>query len=212
MSTLRQAAAIWEFGGLKPRKITLILALVLFTLSGSAPAAVFSYFSNGPFNNNGGAGAGIIPDASAMGLSDSCSFRDQPPAITLVSLSVTLQGGFGSDLSGYLRMGNEPNSPYADLTPTLQGQVLDQNFPTTFTVDLTDHFDASNPNVVWTLFFADSSAAGQTTLSSWNLYVTSEVPEPITWALIIFGTIFTTAGLFRRYGQKRLGWWFRVSK
>lgn len=184
------------------RKINLIVALALFTLGGSAPAALYSYSSSGPFNNNGGAGSGIIPDNSAIGLSDSGSFHDQPPAITLVSLSVTLQGGFGSDLSGYLRMGNELTSPHADLTPTLKGLALTDSSATTFTLDLTGSFASLNPNATWTLFFADSSAGGQTTLNNWTLNVTSVVPEPITWALIVFGTIFTTMGLLRRPGQR----------
>jgi subtilisin-like proprotein convertase family protein len=44
-------------------------------------------------------------------------------------------------------------------------------------------------NGTWTLFLADMAAGGgQSTLVSWGLNV-SVVPEPATWALIIFGAL-----------------------
>jgi len=46
------------------------------------------------------------------------------------------------------------------------------------------NYDGSNPNGVWTLFIADLSAGGQSTLVSWGLSVVT-VPEPQTWT--IFG-------------------------
>jgi len=45
--------------------------------------------------------------------------------------------------------------------------------------------DGKNPNGIWTLFLADMSGGDTSTLVSWGLDV-SVVPEPITWALMIF--------------------------
>src|SRR5262249_46874696 len=47
-------------------------------------------------------------------------------------------------------------------------------------------FDSLDPNGTWTIFFADMSSGAQSTLISWGLEV-QPVPEPVTWALIIFG-------------------------
>jgi len=44
------------------------------------------------------------------------------------------------------------------------------------------NYYGSNPNGVWTLFLADLSGGGQSTLVSWGLSVVT-VPEPQTWTL-----------------------------
>ena len=48
----------------------------------------------------------------------------------------------------------------------------------------------------WTLFLADLSAGDQSTLVSWDLSI-SVVPEPVTWALMIFGGVLGAVGLAR---------------
>lgn len=45
------------------------------------------------------------------------------------------------------------------------------------------NLDGLNPNGVWTLFIADLSPGGQSTLVSWGLTVVT-VPEPQTWTLL----------------------------
>lgn len=175
-------------------------------LAASLPASAALYYSSsGPFNNNGDAGAGIIPDNSSIGLSDSHTFSGEATEIQSVSLSITLQGGFSSDLSGYLRMGNLESSPYADLTSTIHSYTLSAGTPTLITFELND-FVNGNPNTTWTLFFADDSPGGQTTLNSWILDVTpvTPVPEPITWAMLSFGALFGGLQL-RRYLRSRAG-------
>jgi subtilisin-like proprotein convertase family protein len=47
-------------------------------------------------------------------------------------------------------------------------------------------FADTNPNGVWTLFLADVTAGGQSTIVSWNLDIVT-APEPQTWLLGIAG-------------------------
>jgi hypothetical protein len=185
-------------------KIKFYTVSLLLALSLSA-SATLSFTSSGPFNNNGGAGAGIIPDNSIIGLSDSHTFSGELTSITAVILSVTLQGGFGTDLTGYLRMGNQTSSPYYDLTTTLHELTLSANTPTTFTVDsstLSTYFNSQDPNTTWTLFFADNSPGGQSTLNGWSLDITA-VPEPVNIAMVIFGVMLVGVGVARWYLRAR---------
>jgi hypothetical protein len=52
-------------------------------------------------------------------------------------------------------------------------------------------------NGTWTLFLADMSGGEVTTLVSWGLDV-SVVPEPATWALLLFGAVAGVTVLVRR--------------
>ena len=56
----------------------------------------------------------------------------------------------------------------------------------------------------WTLFLADMSAGDQSTLVSWGLNV-SVVPEPTTWALLIFCGGFLVMGVARRLRRDVVG-------
>ena len=56
----------------------------------------------------------------------------------------------------------------------------------------------------WTLFLADMSAGDQSTLVSWGLNV-SVVPEPATWALLIFCSGFLVMGVARRLRRDVVG-------
>lgn len=49
-------------------------------------------------------------------------------------------------------------------------------------------FNNHNANGTWTLFLADMANGDQSLLVSWGLDITV-VPEPATWALIIFGAL-----------------------
>jgi subtilisin-like proprotein convertase family protein len=71
------------------------------------------------------------------------------------------------------------------------GRAIDpRSTPTVFdattpTADLSA-FNSTVQNGQWTLFIADLSAGGQSTLVSWGLTVVT-VPEPQTWAMILGG-------------------------
>lgn len=58
-------------------------------------------------------------------------------------------------------------------------------------------FNNTTPNGTWTLFIADLSGGGQSTLVSWGLTV-STVPEPQTWAMLAGG-----AGMLLMFRRRR---------
>src|SRR5689334_12312175 len=57
-------------------------------------------------------------------------------------------------------------------------------------------FNGLDPNGDWTIFFADLSSGGQSTLLSWSLEIDA-VPEPVTCALGIFLGIFASVGVVK---------------
>jgi subtilisin-like proprotein convertase family protein len=63
-------------------------------------------------------------------------------------------------------------------------------------------FNGLNPNGTWTLFLADLSGGETSTLVSWGLDIEA-VPEPTTWALVGFGTIFLVSGGARVVRRRR---------
>ena len=80
---------------------------VLLALSLSAHGALYTFDAPGD---------GVIPDNSFIGLSDAHTLSGLPNSITTVMLRFTLAEGFGTDLNGYLRLGNLVSSPAYDLT------------------------------------------------------------------------------------------------
>ncbi|HEV2696098.1 MAG TPA: PEP-CTERM sorting domain-containing protein [Verrucomicrobiae bacterium] len=60
-------------------------------------------------------------------------------------------------------------------------------------------FNNVNPNGSWTLFLADVSSGGQSTLVNWGLTVVT-VPEPQTWAMLAGGA--ATLLMFRRRARR----------
>src|ERR1035441_10236527 len=96
---------------IEPMKIKLYTVILLLALGLSANATLFTF--SGPFADNG-AGAGVIPDNNIIGLGDSHTLSGLDFSISSMILSVTLQHGVATDLSGYLRLGNLSGSPYPD--------------------------------------------------------------------------------------------------
>jgi subtilisin-like proprotein convertase family protein len=171
-------------------KFCIVGLLLAFGLS--ARATLYTY----------GGGAAAIPDNSTIGLTDAQTLGGLGTSITDVTLTLVLQGGFAGDLQGYLRLGNLADSTAYNLTSLIQGQTLSESAPTSYSIDLTTSFASQNPNNTWTLFFADTSPGGNTTLNSWSLDINA-VPEPITMALPIFGALVLTTGLVRRFISRR---------
>lgn len=95
--------------------------------------------------------------------------------------------------------------PVGALTGTWasDGENVDPNSGLTGTVSPTAtlaSLDGTDPNGTWTLFIADLSGGGQSTLLDWRLNITS-VPEPGTWAMGVIGGIFILVGVHRRQGR-----------
>lgn len=156
---------------------------------------------------NGGAAIGAIADNSTIGLTDAHTVGGLGSSLTTLTLTFVLQGGFASDLSGYLRLGDSSSSPYYDLTTLIQSQTLTESAANTYTIDFATTgfgtaFNGQNPNGTWTLFFADTSAGGTSTLNGWSLNITA-VPEPVNVALGAFGLGLTGVTGIRWYCTRR---------
>ena len=185
-------------------KLQIYLASLVLACNLSAPAAIVYPGA-----------AAAIPDNNSIGLMQTLTVGGLNNSITTASLSFQLQGGFGTDLTGYLRLGSVPGlSPAYDLTSLVQAQtVISGTTPVNFTVDVSSTFAAQNPNAVWTLFLVDTSSGGQTTLNGWSLNITagtgvSPVPEPVNIALGVFCgllglvTLGRSASVQRMFGKR----------
>ena len=80
------------------------------------------------------------------------------------------------------------NSPLGDFTSTSQTAGL-------------GGLNGLSANGTWTLFLADVAGGDMRTLVSWGVDI-SVVPEPITWALMIFGAALTAVALRRRQAAR----------
>jgi len=113
--------------------------------------------------------------------------------------SVTLNDSALSDIHLYGGNGD------AQLTGTWQpdarnvdpAMVLDTSTRSSFL----NAFQGLDLNGTWTLFAADVSGGGQSTLVSWELEVTA-VPEPVPVALGVFGGLVMMASLSGRIRRK----------
>ncbi len=148
---------------------------------------------------------GIIPDNSTIGLNSSYTVSGLATSISDLTLTIVLQGGASSDLSGYLRLGNTGSSPSYNLTSLIQA-TAEAPGGTTYAINFTttgfqSAFNGQNPNDTWTLFFADMVPGDTSTLNGWSLDITA-VPEPVNVAMAVFGTIAVIVGGVRRYRQR----------
>src|ERR1019366_8360819 len=114
---------------------------LLLALSISAQAALFTY----------GGGNAVIPDNDTTGLTEpmSPSVSGLGNSISSVTLNFTLAGDFGTDLTGYLRLGNLTTSPSYSLTSLVQGYPTLSAGGVPFSVDVTSAFSGYNPNDTW---------------------------------------------------------------
>jgi hypothetical protein len=178
-------------------KTKVCLASLMLALSFPAGGALYSFGTL-----NGGPAIGAIPDNSTIGFSDARTLSGLGTSLTDVTLTFVLQGGFASDLSGYLRLGNLTDSSAYDVTSLVQSQTLSESTPVTYSVDFGTTFVAQNPNNPWTLYFGDQSPGGATTLEGWSLEITA-VPEPVNVALGVFGGVTGLIALARAKPVKR---------
>lgn len=145
--------------------------------------------------------SGVIPDNNIIGLTDvrDLSGEDMLHLINTTYLTLNFSSGtFVGDLHGFLRLGDTVTSPSANFNMgAVQNGVA---------MDLSSTFYGCNPNSNWTLFLADGDPAGISTLVSWELNIglgTTPVPEPIHYALGIFGLVFVGVRVGRFYSTRR---------
>ncbi len=171
-----------------------------------------------------------IPDGNPVGAVFTGSVSDAPGGSTVGSLSVTLNitGGYNGDLYAYLVapsgsmvvLMNQPGvttgNPFgfsgSGFNVTLSDTGTDGNIQTfsetpggVVTGSLTAAGTLANVNGssidgTWTLFFADESSGGGTSvLNSWSLGITTPVPEPMTVALGSFAALLAATALVLRF-------------
>jgi hypothetical protein len=173
--------------------ISLLLALSL-----SAQAGIIYTYGDGTVNT-------AIPDNNTLGLTELLTINNitEPASISMVMLNFTLAGGFGTDLTGYLRLGNLSGSPSYSLTSLIQADPTISSGGVTFNVDVSSAFTGQDPNNTWTLFFADQSTGGTTTLNNgWSLDIEA-VPEPVNMALGIFGGLMGVVVVARSFKKAK---------
>ncbi len=146
-----------------------------------------------------------IADNSTVGTGDQLAFNvTQSGVLQGLTLNFGLQGGFASDLTGYLRFGNTVSAPFYDLTSLIQAGTLSAGSPTSYSIGFTtpgfqSAFNGVNPNGTWTLFLADTSAGGVSTLQNWQLSMDIvAVPELETWIAAALAGVFGAFWLNRQ--------------
>ena len=88
-------------------------------------------------------------------------------------------GGYPGDLNG----GGQLTGKWAPDGRTIDPLSVASAFDAGPTGNTLTSLDGANPNGDWTLFIADLSGGGQSTIVSWGLTVMT-VPEPQTWTLL----------------------------
>jgi subtilisin-like proprotein convertase family protein len=122
--------------------------------------------------------------------------------------NVTFSDAAGADIHSY-QNGSFTLNGNGQLTGTWQpdGRAVDPSgaMDTDARTATLASFLGGNPNGTWTLFLMDASTGGQSTLNSWSLSI-DVVPEPATWAMLIFaggaGAIFSLRWLAARRRQR----------
>jgi subtilisin-like proprotein convertase family protein len=91
-------------------------------------------------------------------------------------------GGPGS----YTLVGGQLTGTWAPDGRAIDPQSAPGAFDAASTAANLGQFNSLNPNGSWTLFLADVSGGGQSTLVNWGMTVVT-VPEPQTWAMLAGG-------------------------
>jgi hypothetical protein len=106
---------------------------------------------------------------------------------------------FGSAGSGFnvtLSDSGTVNGDIHNATGAPTGTWLADQYAGANSLNTTFAGAGNTANGTWTLFLADLSGSDQSTLVNWGLAI-SVVPEPVTWALLIFGGGLILVGICR---------------
>ena len=200
---------------------TRILIAALVVAWGTCPAQDVTWSQSGLSDT--------IPEGNPVGISFATSISSAPgESVQNVTVDLNTTGGYNGDLIAYLVSPNGTEVSLLNLPGVTTGNPFG-NAGSGFSITLADDnsaitaatgtpgatvtgtyaaagslssFAGSAINGTWTLFFADTSPGGVTTLDSWNLAIEA-VPEPVTMALPIFGALVLTTGLVRRFISRR---------
>ncbi|MCX6896073.1 MAG: proprotein convertase P-domain-containing protein [Verrucomicrobia bacterium] len=183
---------------MKTKIATLTLAVTVSLMTGVAQATLYDYNFTGATTINA-----LIPDGNLAGYVNTITVSGTGNNdIRDVNVYLNISGGYNGDLYGYL-VG--PNGQMALLLNRI-GPGSFGNNGAGMTVTLDDSATVGNgglgdiqnvgasgfvgnfANGTWTLFLADMVSGDQSTLVSWGLQI-DVVPEPVTWALLIFAAL-----------------------
>ena len=117
-------------------------------------------------------------------------------AVLLNRVGVTALNPDGSSDAGFIITLSDSASTDIHNVSNDGAPVTGTYLPDARTADFSS-FNGGNAQGTWTLFFADVSAGDESTLVSWNLQLTTPVPEPVTTALIIFGGLAAVRAVAR---------------
>ena len=89
---------------------------------------------------------------------------------------------------------------YQDYSYTLNGsgQLTGTWKPNDGSTSFGDTFHGMDPNGIWTLFFADRAGGDNATIMAFSVNIAA-VPEPTTWAMVVFAAIILGAHLSRKH-------------
>ena len=204
---------------MKTLKCFMAAAIVGTVLGSGHPAqATLSDFSTSDgitYTGGGSSLSQVIPDNTAAGVAYSINFGTSGLNISDISVTLNLSGGYNGDIYAYLSHGSQSvvllnqitgaaNSSGFNITlvegtgssiQTAAG-MAGQTLTGTYTANQNlVSFNNTDPNGSWTIFFADLNPGDTSTLNGFSISMTA-VPEPITWALGIFGAgaLLLTAG------------------
>ncbi len=190
--------------------------LAVFSLSAQATLYVAGW-TNGV--NASFANAGVVPDNSFTGWADSRTISTAPAGtISSVALNLVVSGGWDGDLYAYLvngsgftvllnHVGGTANGGYGNAGNGLNVQFSDSgaaglhNYTSNGSGVLTGIWQADgagfasfaglDPNSTWSLFIADTSGGGVSTVQSWGLQLDIvAVPEVETWVAAALAGMF----------------------
>jgi subtilisin-like proprotein convertase family protein len=105
-----------------------------------------------------------------------------------------------SELQSYgIRLVDGAGSGIATVSPGSGQFVAVGDYTPDSATTFASTFSGMNASGTWTLFLSDLSAGDQSRLVSWGLSLdVNPIPEPTTWAAIIFGAMFTSAQIVRK--------------
>jgi hypothetical protein len=123
--------------------------------------------------------------------------------ISGVTLVLTFNNSYdlNGSINGTLILDPGGSATYASFTPAGAGLTVGTGGQEIYTVSFSS-FNSQNPNNIWALNLWDNNTSGiENGLVSWTLNITSPqvVPEPITYALGLFGLAFVVVGAVRFY-------------
>lgn len=138
-------------------------------------------------------------------------------AVLLNRVGGSASDPYGSGSSGFnitLNMGTDNDihaataavgSPISGSDYTADGRISYTD-PPEQRDHLLDVFAGEDADGSWSLFFADQSPGGISTLNDWTVRI-MPVPEPVSSALIIFGGLLLAAGVVRKLRAKAARVW-----